>query len=124
MSFNFNPKIDRDFIISMYEEDYPYISEIFSTTLNQLIPDVDLIKQHFTNGDLEKVRKQVHKVKPALGFAGLRDTEALCQRFEDSCVSASSTSALNNQYAILTAMLDESCQVIQQEIERLKVYNN
>lgn len=124
MSFNFNPKIDRDFLISMYEEDYPYISEMFSTTLNQLIPDVEMMKQHFKNGDLVSVRKQVHKVKPAFGFAGLRQTEAVCQEFEDSCLSAASTAALYEQYAVLTSIMDESCELIQQEIERLKVYNN
>jgi HPt (histidine-containing phosphotransfer) domain-containing protein len=124
MSFNFNPKIDRDFIISMYEEDYPYISEMFSTTLNQLIPDVEMMKQHFKNGDLVSVRKQVHKVKPAFGFAGLRQAEAVCQEFEDSCMSAPSTASLHEQYAVLTSIMDESCELIQQEIERLKVYNN
>lgn len=124
MSFNFNPKIDRDFIISMYEEDYPYISEIFRTTLTQLVPDVELVKHYFNNKDLQSLRKQIHKIKPAFGFAGLRDTEALCQHFEDNCNSVSSTEALTEKYISLIKTLDESCVVIQQEIEKLKAYNN
>lgn len=124
MSFNFNPKIDRDFIISMYEEDYPYISEVFATTLGQLIPDIGIVKKAFTNRDLESLRKQVHKIKPAFGFAGLRDTEALCQQFEDICLTVGSTEALSDKYGTLIILLDESCNIIQQEIEKLKAYNN
>ena len=124
MSFIFNRQIDRDFIISMYEEDYAYISEVFETTLNQLIPDIAILKKAYTNGDLESLRKQVHKIKPAFGFAGLRDTEAICQQFEDDCISAGSTETLGDRYGTLIKLLDESCIIIQQEIEKLKAYKN
>ena len=124
MSLNFNRQIDRDFIISMYEEDYPYISEVFETTLNQLIPDIAILKKAYINGDLESLRKQVHKIKPAFGFAGLRDTEAICQQFEDDCISAGSTETLADRYGALIKLLDESCSIIQQEIEKLKAYKN
>jgi HPt (histidine-containing phosphotransfer) domain-containing protein len=124
MSFNFNPKIDRDFIISMYEDDYPYISEVFATTLGQLIPDIEMVKTTFNNKDLSGLRRQVHKIKPAFGFAGLRDIEALCQQFEDNCHSAGSTEALADNYGILIRTLDEGCIIIQQEIEKLKAYIN
>jgi HPt (histidine-containing phosphotransfer) domain-containing protein len=124
MSFIFNPKIDRDFIISMYEEDYPYIGEVFATTLGQLITDIAIVKQAYANRDLESLRKQVHKIKPAFGFAGLRDTEALCQQFEDNCHSVNSTEALADRYGTLIISVDESCVIIQQEIEKLKAYKN
>jgi HPt (histidine-containing phosphotransfer) domain-containing protein len=124
MSFNFNPKIDRDFIISMYEDDYPYISEVFATTLGQLIPDIETVRKTFNSRDLTGLRKQVHKIKPAFGFAGLRDIEALCQQFEDNCLSADSTESLAGKYEILIRTLDEGCIIIQQEIEKLKAYIN
>ena len=124
MSFIFDPKIDRDFIVSMYDEDYPYIGEVFATTLGQLITDIVIVKQAFDNRDLESLRKQVHRIKPAFGFAGLRDTEALCQQFEDNCLSVNSTEALADRYVPLIISLDESCVIIQQEIEKLKAYKN
>jgi len=124
MSFNFNPKIDRDFIISMYEDDYLYISEVFTTTLNQLIPDIEIVKNCYQNGDLENLRRQVHKIKPAFGFAGLRGTEALCQQFEDECLLVTSTNSLTDKYEMLIKNLDEGRLIIQQEIESLKVFNN
>ena len=124
MSYNFNPEIDRDFIISMYEDDYLYISEVFATTLAQLIPDIEIIKNSFNERDLENLRKQVHKIKPAFGFAGLRDTEALCQQFENECLSVSSTEALADKYSVLIEALEVGTKIIQQEIDKLKVYNS
>jgi HPt (histidine-containing phosphotransfer) domain-containing protein len=124
MSFNFNPKIDRDFIISMYEDDYLYITEVFQTTLTQLIPDIEEAKKAYRNRELENLRKQVHKIKPAFGFAGLRDTEALCQQFENDCIAAGSTEALCEKFTVLLRVLDESTSIIRQEIENLKFHNN
>jgi len=124
MSFNFNPKIDRDFIISMYEDDYLYISEVFTTTLGQLVPDIEIVKNSYTSGDLDGLRKQVHKIKPAFGFAGLRGAEAICQSFEDECLAATSTNELKEKYRVLLQTIEEGRSIIQQEIESLKVYNN
>ena len=122
MSYNFNPKIDRDFIISMYEDDYGYISEIFSTTLNQLEPDLLVLKQKFTEKDLEATRKLVHKIKPAFGFVGLRETETLCQQFEDSCHSATSVEDVSASFYTLVTAIGESCDIIRTEIEKLTAF--
>ena len=83
-----------------------------------------LVKKHFLSKDLQNLRKQVHKIKPAFGFAGLRETETICQQFEDSCISVSSTEALTDKYNRLAALLDESCLIIQEEITKLKAYQN
>jgi HPt (histidine-containing phosphotransfer) domain-containing protein len=124
MSFNFNPKIDRDFINSMYEDDYLYISEIFQTTLSQLIPDIEVAKKAFEDGEVETLRKQVHKIKPAFGFVGLRGTETACQAFENECSAASSVQILHGNFAALMETLNDSTVILGEEIEKLKLHNN
>jgi HPt (histidine-containing phosphotransfer) domain-containing protein len=124
MSFNFNPKIDRDFIISMYEDDYVYISEMFQTTLTQLVPDLDLLNQYFAANEVVALRQQVHKIKPAFGFVGLREVEQCCQQFENKCLSVSSTEELVAEYGNLVKSVDEGKRIIEQEIGKLKVYNS
>lgn len=124
MSFNFNPKIDRDFIISMYEDDYVYISEMFHTTLTQLGPDIDLLKQFFAGNDVDSLRRQVHKIKPAFGFVGLREVEDCCQQFENKCLSVSSAEELITEYGNLVKSVDEGMLIVEQEIGKLKVYNS
>ncbi|RYF97413.1 MAG: hypothetical protein EOO00_00125 [Chitinophagaceae bacterium] len=122
MSYNFNPRIDRDFIISMYEEDYPYIAEVFSTTYNQLEPELQLLKQTYFKNDLEATRRLVHKLKPAYGFVGLKEIEALCQDFENRCQTATTTSDLSASFHALMPALEEGCDIIKQEIEKLTAY--
>lgn len=124
MSFNFNPKIDSAFIFSMYEDDYVYISEMFQTTLNQLGPDIELAKRFFADSDVTSLRKQVHKIKPAFGFVGLRDIEQSCQHFENECLSVSSTEELRTGYEKLVNSIDEGKLIIGQEIDKLNVYNS
>jgi len=113
MSFNFNEKIDRPFLFSMYEDDYHYMEEIF-----------EKVEQAFTDQDSEGLRKSVHKIKPAFGFVGLLETEAACQKFEDSCISVSSALELKPQYETLLAIIKESQKILEEECVRLKEHNN
>ncbi|RYG01033.1 MAG: Hpt domain-containing protein [Chitinophagaceae bacterium] len=124
MSYNFNQKIDRDFLTSMYDDDYLYIAEIFQTTYNQLGSDVVLLKKYFAQGDVTNLKRQVHKIKPAFGFVGLSGTEAACQQFENKCLSVTSTEAIQSEYEQLAGLLDESVVIIATEIEKLKEYNS
>lgn len=124
MSYNFNPKIDHDFLNSMYEDDYGYIAEVFETTLNQMIPDVESLKERFEKDDLDGVRRLVHKIKPAFGFVGLRSTESLCQQFESLCQSAPAVAAIAGRYEILIDTLRESEIIIRTEIEKLKAFKS
>lgn len=124
MSYNFNPKIDHDFIISMYEDDYLYITEVFTTTLTQLIPDIEEVKKNFKDGNVGNLRKLVHKIKPAYGFVGLLQTEAVCQQFENECLSVSSAAALEVKYSELIEEVEAGAIIIRQEIEKLKDYNS
>ena len=124
MSFNFNEKIDRPFLFSMYEDDYHYMEEIFNTTRHQLEPDINKVEQAFTDQDSEALRKSVHKIKPAFGFVGLLETEAACQKFEDSCISVSSASELKPQYETLLVIIKESQKILEEECVRLKEHNN
>jgi HPt (histidine-containing phosphotransfer) domain-containing protein len=108
----------------MYEEDYGYICEMFQTTLNQLIPDVESAKTSYLQGDVQGLRKQVHKIKPAFGFVGLRETEALCQQFENQCLSVSSTDTLKVAFDNLADSFEEAKQIISKEIDQLKIYKS
>lgn len=124
MSFNFNQKIDRPFLSSMYEDDYQYIEEIFNTTRQQLGGDIQKVEEAFGQADQEALRKAVHKIKPAFGFVGLLETEAVCQKFEDNCISVSSASDLKPQYENLLAIIKESQKILEEEYMRLREHNN
>ena len=70
-TFIFNDKIDRELLFSLYEDDFPYMEEIFSITLSQIKPHISQLKAAFESGDKEELRKSAHKLKPSFGYVGL-----------------------------------------------------
>jgi HPt (histidine-containing phosphotransfer) domain-containing protein len=122
-TFIFNEKIDKELLISLYEDDFLYMEEIFSITLTQLKPDIIHLNSAFEAADLSTLQKAVHKIKPSFGFVGLPLTQELCKRFEDACAAASSVEQLASAYSELCNQLNESVTIIESEHGKFKEYN-
>lgn len=122
-SFIFNSKIDKDLLISLYEDDFAYMEEIFSITLGQLRPDINQLEAAYDRGDIGQVQKLVHKIKPSFGFVGLPATQELCKQFEDTCSRSNSIEQVKPEYIKLHQQLVESVSIIESDYEKLKDYN-
>jgi HPt (histidine-containing phosphotransfer) domain-containing protein len=121
--FIFNEKMDKDTLYSLYTDDFPYIEEIFATTLQHFDADFGALQLAYENGNTEDLKKSVHKIKPTFGFMGLLETQALCKKFEDECAAASSTTDITQGYIHLKNTLLEAKDIIQSEYLRLKAFN-
>ena len=121
--FKFNDKIDVRFLHSLYEEDYPYMEEVFGTTLKELSTSQQQVEAAYRAGDIAGLKKAVHKIKPSFGFVGLMDTQEACRQFEDACLAATSLDQLGIQYKQLAEILVESKQLVETEYNKLKRFN-
>ena len=122
-NFEFSKKIDAEFLYSLYADDYPYIEEVFSITLTHFDADMETLRQAWGSGTLTELKKAVHKMKPAMGFAGLTQSQQYCQDFEEACSRAQSTAELADNYQQLIITLADSKTLIAAEYERLKAHN-
>jgi HPt (histidine-containing phosphotransfer) domain-containing protein len=122
-SFIFNEKIDKDLLASLYEDDFPYMEEIFSITLAQLKPDIIQLKAAFEQANVDALKKAAHKLKPSFGFIGLPQVQEQCKQFEDACASATTVDAIASSYKQLVKELEESVIIIESEHKRLQDYN-
>jgi HPt (histidine-containing phosphotransfer) domain-containing protein len=122
--FIFNEKIDSDYLFSLYEDDYQYIEEIFSTTLTHFDSDLQNIQQAFTAGNLSDLKKAIHKIKPTFGFVGLPMVQQTCKEFEDFCQKATSSNELTSEYQQIVVTLAESKELIASEYNKLKEFNS
>lgn len=122
--FIFNEKIDADYLFSLYADDYPYIEEVYSITLTHFDNDLETIRQAWASGDLTDLKRATHKIKPAMGFAGLTSIQEQCSEFEEMCQHVESTAPLKVTYHQLIGTLAESKELIGSEYERLKAYNS
>ena len=122
-TFIFNDKIDRELLFSLYEDDFPYMEEIFSITLSQIKPDISQLKAAFESGDKEELRKSAHKLKPSFGFVGLPVMQEQCKQFETECAAAPSAEGLSPLFHKLIDALEENVTIIESEYHKLKEYN-
>lgn len=119
----FNSNIDESYLYSLYEEDFPYIEEIFKTTLDQLSPTMTEIPVAFNKGERETLRRIIHKIKPAFGFTGFLATEKACKEFEDICVESTDATKLAASYEPLWKLISESRDIMEKQYNQLKEFN-
>ena len=122
-TFIFNEEIDKDLLISLYEDDFLYMEEIFSITIAQLKPDIILLNTAFESGNLPGVKQAVHKIKPSFGFVGLPRMQELCKQLEDLCGASSSVDQIAMAYSNLYTKLQESVIIIESEHGKFKEFN-
>ncbi|MBY0535942.1 MAG: Hpt domain-containing protein [Chitinophagaceae bacterium] len=121
--FIFNNKFDTGFLQSMYDDDFTYIQEVFTITLDQLSTDLPVVQTDFEKGDIASLKKSVHKVKPSFGYVGLLGTEQACKDFEDLCGTTSDMAVLIAPFKNLWALLHESKDLLIKELTLLETHN-
>lgn len=122
-NFIFSEKIDSDYLFSLYADDLPYIEEVYSITLNHFDEDLDHIREAWNSADITSLKRATHKMKPAMGFAGLTGIQQQCMEFEELCQKVHSIDRLKDTYHQLITTLAESKVLIGSEYERLKAHN-
>jgi hypothetical protein len=122
--FQFDCRIDASILYSLYENDYLYIEEIFTTTLQHYDADVEAFETHQQAGSLEGLKRSVHKIKPVFGFVGMSVMQDCCQAFEDKCAAATDLQAIYPDSQKLLHLLKEYKKIIEADLQKLSAYNN
>jgi len=121
--FIFNEKMDKETLYSLYTDDFGYIEEIFATTLQHFEADFSAVQLAYENGNLDDLKRAVHKIKPTFGYTGLLEAQSLCKNFEDQCLNAASIADVSNEYVHIKNVLLEARDIIDHEYTRLKAFN-
>jgi len=120
--FIFNSHIDDEWLYSLYDYDYPYVAEVFHSSLNTLKDELPLLVNAFEAFDLTGLRKTIHKIKPIFGYTGLLKHQEALDRFEHACGNASGTSNLTMQFIEISEQIQDGKSIIQEEYNRLTAF--
>lgn len=120
--FVFNDKIDNEFIFNLYENDYTYITEVFTTSLETFDEDLAKIEEAYKAGDLQSLSKAIHKMKPVFGFTGLLEYQEKIGDFEKVCLKVTNTNYIGAEFKDLIALLNDGKSIMEQELHRLTVF--
>ncbi|HEX6430370.1 MAG TPA: Hpt domain-containing protein, partial [Niastella sp.] len=112
------------YLYSLYEDDYQYIEEIFSTTLAHFDEDYNSIRIAFETNNLLELKRAIHKIKPTFGFVGLPLVQHICMEFENICQKANASNDLKTEYQQIVITLAESKELIASEYNKLKEFNS
>lgn len=121
--FVFNENIDSEYLFTLYADDFPYVEEVFSITLQHYDQDLEALTIAWDSLSLPDLKKAAHKMKPAFGFLGLLRVQQQCKEFEDRCQEVDDPDELKAPYKELLAALIESKTLIETEYRRLKDFN-
>ncbi|HUQ66559.1 MAG TPA: hypothetical protein VM101_10405 [Flavitalea sp.] len=117
--FIFNEKIEDTYIHSLYEHDYAYIAEVFSTSLETLKEETGHFTSAFESSDIDSLKKAAHKIKPLFGFTGMLHHQEMMGRFEHLCENTLNTHNITIQYIELTELMKEGKNILKEECNRL-----
>lgn len=120
--FIFNEKIDREFIFSLYEDDFEYLCQVFKTSLESFGPDLQILYDSYADSNLQDMKRAIHKIKPVFGFTGLLQHQAAIENFEKKYASETDTLQLAEGYDELLKDLHDGRRIIEEEYERLNKF--
>ena len=121
--FQFNRQIDADLLYSLYESDYLYIEEIFNITLTHYDEDVDVFATHHHTGNLDGLKRAVHKLKPVFGFVAMPGVEQCCIDFEEKYTRTTDMRELRTDSEKLLHRFKESKKILKEDLQKLSAHN-
>lgn len=100
--------LDLSYLKASCDNDLSFVREMLVTFRENTPSDLDLLKKHLANRDLENVYRTAHKLKASLMMIGLNDQQQLAQEIEGFANSQPT------DYAILDLNINQLCAEIGQ----------
>lgn len=120
--FDFSPELDQAYLNSLYEDDLSYAREVFEGFLTETGREFALIKEYHANGDIQQVRRNLHKIKPTFSFVGLTPITEESETVIVLCDQASQPTDIEPACTDLFEKIEKALDLVQKETVRLKEY--
>jgi hypothetical protein len=120
--FVFHESLNAAFLDELFDGDTAYAETVFEDFLNDLPSYWLRVENAFQTRNMPALGTTIHTCKTLFGYVGFTDLQELCQEFENNC-AGNTREALHPSFEILREKKSIAQNIIEQEYERLKVYN-
>lgn len=120
MSFEFDNRLDTEFLQSIYGDDLEYAAEVFSGFLSETRPEFNKIKASYAENDIKTMRQKLHKIKPTFSFVGLSPITESTEKIIRICDRSVNVSETEPGCAELFRSIENAFTIVESETERLK----
>lgn len=121
--FRFSPELDVNFLQELYGDDFQQAEMVFESSVHQLRTELSLAEARFHDGDIQGLKKAVHKIKPLFGYIGLNKIMSEFAAFEQECAQANEPASVEAGFQHIRMIAAEALQKVDSEIKRLKQHN-
>ncbi|HTN08145.1 hypothetical protein [Agriterribacter sp.] len=121
--FLFSPELDNAFLQELYGDDLLQAEMVFESSVQQLRNEQQLAETRFHNGDMQGLKKVIHKMKPLLGYMGMNEIMEEFAVFEQTCAQSETAAEAEAGFYHIKIITLEAVKKAEKEIKRLKQHN-
>lgn len=120
--FIFRPEMDRDYLYSLYEDDYTYIAQVLTAANQDLESVVPEMEQAWHARDLGQLARALHRIKPLFGYAGLLTHQEKLASFEQQFRNGHPDDNLDEDFRRMMQVVLTGKIILEDESNRLTLY--
>lgn len=120
LKITFDPRLDAEFLNSIYEDDIEHLMIVFTQFLKTMPAMMTEMEAAFHAGDVEFFRQKVHRVKPVFSFVGLTQITEKAEILEKKCKQVNEIFEVSDLYEDLKNQYSQSFVIVQNEVIRLE----
>ena len=112
--------IDQERILELYGNDKEYMTDIFQTFLEDVLPDFEEIQVLIDKKNLDDLKKLAHKLKPTLGMVGFTELEKEIITFEHHVKENLGFEVLDTEWKALDKRIKAGVPILQKELNKIQ----
>jgi hypothetical protein len=121
--FLFSPELNDAFLQELYGDDLQQAEAVFESSVQQLRSEQQLAESRFHNGDMQGLKKVIHKMKPLLGYIGMDGMMNEFAVFEQLCSQSETAESAEKNFQHIKVLTAEAIKAAEKEVQRLKQHN-
>ena len=118
--FKFDDRLDGDFLSSIYEDDNEHAEMVFENFVASIQKLITELEEACAGGEVELLRKKIHKIKPVLSYVGLTALTLKAENIEKNCLITATINDLAGLYTTFINELNNMIPVVENDLIKLK----
>ncbi len=121
--FAFSEELDTAFLHDLYGDDLQQAEMVFESSAQQIKTEIVLAQARFHDGDLQGLKKVIHKMKPLFGYIGMNEVMEEFAAFEKVCLEEKTAANIEQKFQYILITTQQSLLKAEKEVKRLKQFN-
>ncbi|MEO0585161.1 MAG: Hpt domain-containing protein [Bacteroidota bacterium] len=119
ISFQFDPKLDEEYLIRMYAGDLSFAHDMFQLYMDTVADALPALQEALRQQDIPQLGSWIHKLRPCYAMVGLDQLYQAADRMEDRGVENYAWEDLSRLVSQIIDETQSSLKIIQSDSVRL-----